>query len=137
VYSDFAEAVARARAEAEIAAVARIRERAHDGTWQADAWFLERAFPERWGRRGAIPLPEPPPPPSPVKRYTAEVADHMTNEEEDNSGRFLGTRESELLPPVRSRQTTQMERDAVIAQTEKAPSIFAACSFRSALSQCP
>lgn len=74
-YSEFSEAVKKARAEAAVSSVARIRKAAQgelevkrkvttksDGTqviettlqppqWQADAWYLERSYPHRWGRR--------------------------------------------------------------------------------------
>lgn len=44
-------AVKRARAEAEVEALRHIQAAAARGTWQAAAWFLERSYPERWGRR--------------------------------------------------------------------------------------
>ena len=50
-FAEFADAVKSARADTEVGAVARIRKAATEGTWQADAWFLERAFPEWWRRR--------------------------------------------------------------------------------------
>lgn len=56
-FKQFAADVARARAEAESRALLLIQKAAlvH---WQAAAWFLERAFPLRWGRRPPAP-PEP------------------------------------------------------------------------------
>jgi transposase len=51
VFSEFSEAVARARAEAEGAHIKNIRRAADNGTWQASAWFLERSFPKKWGKR--------------------------------------------------------------------------------------
>lgn len=53
IYAEFRDMVAQARAQAELANVAIVR-RAADTTWQAAAWLLERAYPERWGRRDAI-----------------------------------------------------------------------------------
>lgn len=50
IYSEFREAVERARAEAETRNIALIQKAANDGTWQAAAWFLERTAPQRWGR---------------------------------------------------------------------------------------
>lgn len=50
-YREFREAVERARAEAEVRNVGLIQRSASEGTWQAAAWFLERSFPNRWGRR--------------------------------------------------------------------------------------
>ena len=50
-YPEFYQAVKKARSTAEIVSVARIRRAGADGQWQADAWFLERSNPKRWGRR--------------------------------------------------------------------------------------
>jgi hypothetical protein len=49
-YAAFAVAVKKARAEAEARALRQVRQAAAEGTWQAAAWYLERAHPERWGR---------------------------------------------------------------------------------------
>lgn len=46
----FWEAVTRARAEAEVTAVAYVR-KAMPEDWKAAMAFLERAFPKRWGKR--------------------------------------------------------------------------------------
>lgn len=48
-YRDLAERVDRARAEGEALHVTRIVRAAEDD-WHASAWFLERSYPERWGR---------------------------------------------------------------------------------------
>jgi hypothetical protein len=66
-FPDFAEAVQKARAEAETRYVAVI-ENAATTSWQAAAWWLERSAPSRWGRRThAHDLDEPvKPPPLPV-----------------------------------------------------------------------
>lgn len=49
-YRDFYEAVRKAEGEVEVRAVA-ILHKAMDNNWQAAFKFLERKFPERWGRR--------------------------------------------------------------------------------------
>lgn len=49
-YLSFFEAIKRAEAVSHAAAVAQIR-KAGDKQWQALAWWLERKFPEQWGRR--------------------------------------------------------------------------------------
>lgn len=49
-FPQFSDAVEKARSGAEIASVARIRKAGAEGTWQADAWFLERSYQDRWGR---------------------------------------------------------------------------------------
>jgi len=46
----FWEAIKKAEADAEVGRIARISAAGASGTWQADAWWLERKFPERWGR---------------------------------------------------------------------------------------
>lgn len=51
LYVDFVEAVQKAEAQAEATRVARIAKAGQEGTWQADAWYLERRYPERWGRK--------------------------------------------------------------------------------------
>ena len=56
VFSGFSEAVARARAEAEGAHIKNIRRAADNGTWQASAWFLERSFPKKWGKRSTLDI---------------------------------------------------------------------------------
>ena len=50
-YPEFYQAVKKARSTSEIVSLARIRRAGADGQWQADAWFLERSNPKRWGRR--------------------------------------------------------------------------------------
>ena len=55
-FSEFSETIKTAEAVAEQERVSRIQEAADAGTWQAAAWWLERRFPGRWGRRN----PEPP-----------------------------------------------------------------------------
>lgn len=49
-YYDFHDAVKRAEAEAEAATVVVIKKASID-TWQAAAWWLERRFPSKWGKR--------------------------------------------------------------------------------------
>jgi len=50
IYREFREAVEKAKADAEVRDVALIDKAAHDGSWQAAAWKLERKFPNKWGR---------------------------------------------------------------------------------------
>ncbi|CAN5841273.1 hypothetical protein BH23CHL8_BH23CHL8_27350 [soil metagenome] len=63
---DLVEAVERAQAEAEVAAVAMIR-KAMKTNWRAAAWYLENVAPE-WRRRKdqRVDQPAAPSPPSPV-----------------------------------------------------------------------
>jgi hypothetical protein len=53
-YREFRESIERAEAEAEVTRIARITQAADNGTWQAASWWLERKFPERWGRNDKI-----------------------------------------------------------------------------------
>jgi hypothetical protein len=50
IYLEFREAVESARAKAEVRHVANIAKSANDGIWQASAWYLERSYPQKWGR---------------------------------------------------------------------------------------
>ena len=50
-YVQFYHAVKKAEADAEILRVARINKAGQEGNWQADAWYLERRYPDKWGRR--------------------------------------------------------------------------------------
>jgi len=50
-YSDFSDAIQKAQADAETRNVALIAKAAKDGTWTAAAWWLERKYPERGGRK--------------------------------------------------------------------------------------
>ncbi len=50
-FLEFSEAVKKARAEAEGAHIMNIRKAADNGVWQASAWFLERSFPKKWGKK--------------------------------------------------------------------------------------
>ena len=49
-YRSFCTALKSARATAEVRSVALIQSAATNGTWQAAAWYLERSYPDRWGR---------------------------------------------------------------------------------------
>ena len=50
VYYEFAKAIEKADADAEVVAVGVIRTAMHD-QWQAAAWWLERKRPNEWGKR--------------------------------------------------------------------------------------
>ena len=54
IYRQFFNAVRKAEALAEARAIVRVRQ-AGQKWWQAEAWYLERKYPDRWGRydRGA------------------------------------------------------------------------------------
>ncbi|RME86622.1 MAG: hypothetical protein D6785_03015 [Planctomycetota bacterium] len=50
-YVEFMEAIKKAEAKAISFAVSCIFESARKGQWQAAAWWLERRFPEDWGKK--------------------------------------------------------------------------------------
>jgi transposase len=50
VFVDFLDAVESARAKAAVRHVANIAKAANEGVWQASAWYLERSYPQKWGR---------------------------------------------------------------------------------------
>lgn len=58
-YMDFADAVERARSTAIVANLGIIRKAAHDGTWTAAAWYLERTLPQHFGRQQRIEIDQP------------------------------------------------------------------------------
>ena len=49
-YCDISDAIKKAQATAQSQALSVIQKAAQNGTWQAAAWYLERAYPQRWGR---------------------------------------------------------------------------------------
>jgi hypothetical protein len=54
LFTELAESIQRAEADAEVAAVALIRQAANNGSWQAAGWLLERKNGERWGRNDKL-----------------------------------------------------------------------------------
>lgn len=50
-YAQFRQAIKEAEAQAEVRNMALIQQAAQAGTWQASAWYLERRYPSRYGRR--------------------------------------------------------------------------------------
>jgi hypothetical protein len=52
-YRGYWEAIKKAEAQAEMSAVKKIRDEG-DKNWTANAWYLERKFPERWGRKDKL-----------------------------------------------------------------------------------
>lgn len=55
-HSDFADAVEKAEADAEVRHVANIAKAAGEGVWTASAWWLERRRHEDWGRRDKVEI---------------------------------------------------------------------------------
>ena len=61
IYYEFYDAIKKAEALAEITAVKNIRTAGlNPNHWQANAWYLERKHPDRWGRTPAPPDGEDP-----------------------------------------------------------------------------
>lgn len=48
---DFVNAIQKAETECRIRKIARIDKAGREGTWQADAWFLERKYPDEFGQK--------------------------------------------------------------------------------------
>ena len=55
-FASFWNEITVAESEAIIRRVARIEQAGVDGNWQADAWFLERKHPDKFGRRDRVEL---------------------------------------------------------------------------------
>ena len=55
-YVDFLEHLKRAKGEAVEARIKRIEAAGKQGSWQADAWWLERQIPSEFGKREAVEL---------------------------------------------------------------------------------
>lgn len=51
LHLEFYEKVKQAEAHAEAERVRRINKAGREGDWKADAWYLERRYPDKWGRR--------------------------------------------------------------------------------------
>lgn len=51
LYKEFYERLSKAESYAEGEFLGIIKDAAKAGTWQAAAWYLERKYPEKWGRR--------------------------------------------------------------------------------------
>ena len=58
-YAEFLQALKKAEIEGEALRLAQINTAAKDGTWQAAAWWLERRFPQQWGRFDKLALTNP------------------------------------------------------------------------------
>jgi len=55
-YASFWLRVNEAESEAIMRRLARIENAGKDGSWQADAWYLERKYPDKFGRRDRVEL---------------------------------------------------------------------------------
>lgn len=78
LYADFAARVEVAAAQSEIAAVKDVR--AQTERWQAAMTYLERRFPDRWGRRQAIEHSGPQGGAIPLRAIKADEAATMSTE---------------------------------------------------------
>lgn len=79
VIVDFFNKVKSAEAASEIFALRSVRS-GRQG-WQADAWFLERRYPQRWGKQDRATIPPPP------KKYS-----EMTDEELESYRRRVASK---------------------------------------------
>ncbi|OPX58898.1 MAG: hypothetical protein A4E25_01435 [Methanobacterium sp. PtaB.Bin024] len=55
-FREFWESIKKAESFAEGLRVQTILKASEDGNWQAAGWWLERKFPDRWGRRQEIKM---------------------------------------------------------------------------------
>jgi len=53
-YSDYADAIKKARADAVLVRLSRIDAAAEAGAWQADMTYLERVYPDEFGRKEIV-----------------------------------------------------------------------------------
>lgn len=83
-FFEFFEEVKKAEAIAESVHIANIKKAGKDGVWQADAWMLERRFPEKWGRREQVKQEISGPEGEPLK-VVFNVVDGRTSETRDVS----------------------------------------------------
>lgn len=70
LYRDFLDAVKMAEARAVVEAVAIIRTAART-SWQAAAWWLERKYPDEWGRKDRVAIEDL------LKREAERMADDL------------------------------------------------------------
>lgn len=68
-----------AEASAEARAVKGIQDAGAAGVWQAFAWFLERKYPQRWGRKDTTLIGNPDG--SPLAPSAADSTDRMNTEQ--------------------------------------------------------
>jgi len=59
-YKSLFEKIHQAEAEGIIRRIGRIEKVAQEGNWQADAWLLERKYPDKFGRRDRVTLQSDP-----------------------------------------------------------------------------
>ena len=79
LYLEFFDAIKKAEATAEINAVKNIRTAGlNPNHWQANAWYLERKHPDRWGR-----TPAPPDGEDPLKQIAEAILNIPDEEGED------------------------------------------------------
>lgn len=55
-FPEFADAIKTAEVKAKMRRILRIEQAARDGHWQADAWYLERKYPEEFGKRMTLQI---------------------------------------------------------------------------------
>jgi hypothetical protein len=83
-YCDISDTIKKAQGTAQSRALTIIQEAAISGTWQAAAWYLERAHPQRWGRFSRTETDEMPsgvPRETPTaKELMVEIEAHIENE---------------------------------------------------------
>lgn len=88
LYREFREAITRAEAGAVMAAVGVVRF-AGRTNWQAMTWWLERRYPDEWGRKDRVEVMDV------VRREAKKLADEMGLDAEEvvaDAERYLASR---------------------------------------------
>jgi len=71
-YKSFWEEVQQAESESIVRRIARIEKAGLDGSWQADAWILERKYPDKFGKRDHLKVEADPNAPVEVELQWAD-----------------------------------------------------------------
>lgn len=87
VPSDIADFIGKVRVAEAASEVTAVRElRSGRPGWQGSAWFLERRFPQRWGKQDRTTLPAPAPP-KPIDQMTDEELERFDRDLEGKARR--------------------------------------------------
>lgn len=81
-FFEFFEEVKKAEAIAESVHIKNIKDAGKNGVWQADAWLLERRYPQKWGKKEQIKQEITGESGGPIKFVT--FAEHRRNDETDD-----------------------------------------------------
>jgi hypothetical protein len=86
---DFFDSIKKGRSERSIEALARIKKAGANGSWQADAWFLERSNPDDWGVKVANKISGDKDNPVYTKNINANITVEDIKEHAEELNKFL------------------------------------------------